>query len=137
LSNAEASITVTPNQKELRVTKAVQPGNYKIFDPDGKPMTAFSMNVAAEETVLTPRLPVDKVEELFGPDAVLPIDYKTTLFEAMQIHWNQPVELLPWLMILLLVVLAVENLLANKFYRHAPEEPAPEPTREGAPDAVR
>jgi hypothetical protein len=33
------------------------------------------------------------------------------------------VELFPWLMILLLIALAVENLLANRFYRR--EEPTP------------
>jgi hypothetical protein len=32
-------------------------------------------------------------------------------------HWNEPLELFPYLMVLLLFVLALENLLANKFYR--------------------
>jgi hypothetical protein len=45
-----------------------------------------------------------------------------SLREALQGHWSQPVELFPWLMILLLLVLAVENLLANRFYRQAPAE---------------
>ena len=39
------------------------------------------------------------------------------LRDALEGQFRQPVELFPWLMILLLLVLAVENLLANRFYR--------------------
>jgi hypothetical protein len=55
----------------------------------------------------------------------LPLDRKASLSGALESHWNQPVELLPWLMMLVLLVLALENLLANKFYRT--EKPAAEP----------
>jgi hypothetical protein len=37
-----------------------------------------------------------------------------------------PVELLPWLMIAVLIVLTVESLLANRFYRRAAPAPATE-----------
>jgi hypothetical protein len=40
----------------------------------------------------------------------------------MEGQFKQPVELFPWLMLLLLVALAVENWLANKFYRRPAEE---------------
>ena len=40
--------------------------------------------------------------------------------------FTQPIELFPFLMILLLLVLAVENLLANKFYRRE-KSPVPSP----------
>jgi len=56
---------------------------------------------------------------------VINADQKIDLSEALQNHWSQPVELLPTLMILLLLVLAVENLLANKFYRREPESKEP------------
>jgi len=36
------------------------------------------------------------------------------------LNWNEPIELFPWLMIGLLFLLAVENLLANRFYRNEP-----------------
>ena len=39
------------------------------------------------------------------------------LKDALEGQFRQPVELFPWLMILLLFALAVENLLANKFYK--------------------
>jgi hypothetical protein len=50
------------------------------------------------------------------------IDHKTSLSDALQNHWSQPIELLPLLMIIILLVLAVESLLANKFYRQEPSK---------------
>ena len=41
-------------------------------------------------------------------------------------------ELLPWIMILVLLVLALENLLANKFYRK--EKAEEEPNRPASAD---
>jgi hypothetical protein len=126
LSNAESVVTVNPTQSDLPITKAVMPGNYKVFGADGRAMAAFSMNVAPEESQLD-KVPLEKIEALFGPGAVLPIDQKTNFQDAMQNHWNQPLELLPHLMILILLVLIVENLLANKFYRRQPDEESQEP----------
>jgi hypothetical protein len=37
---------------------------------------------------------------------------------------RQPIDLFPWLMLLLLFTLAIENLLANKFYRQPGEATA-------------
>jgi hypothetical protein len=110
-------------QNELRLGQAVLPGNYTLTSDDEKWKTGFSLNVPSEECRLTP-VPSAQIEALFGPDSVLPIGHNINFREALQGHWNQPVELLPWLMILLLLVLAVENLLANKFYRRVPQEAA-------------
>jgi hypothetical protein len=85
------------------------------------------------------RLPVEQIETLLGAGAVLPVGRETSLRDALQGHWNQPVELFPWLMILVLLALAVENLLSNKFYRRQTEEtegtekpPAPQETEVAA-----
>jgi hypothetical protein len=48
---------------------------------------------------------------------VVPISRKVNIHSALESRWQQPLELFPWLMLLLLFVLAVENLLSNKFYR--------------------
>ena len=40
----------------------------------------------------------------------------------MQGHISKPLELLPWLLMAVLLVLAVESVLANKFYKRAPKE---------------
>ena len=60
--------------------------------------------------------------ELFGPDGVLAPGQSRKLSELLDTHFRQPVELFPWLMILLLLVLALENLMANKFYRQPAAE---------------
>jgi hypothetical protein len=121
LGASDAVVTRAPEQNDLLITKAVMPGNYRVFGADGKPMADFSLNVAAEESQLTP-VATEKIESLFGQNSILPLEHKTDLQEALQSHWSQPVELLPWLMILVLILLAIENLLANKFYRREPQE---------------
>ena len=40
--------------------------------------------------------------------------------QALQDYWSEPVEIFPYVMVLLLLLLALENLLANKFYRQEP-----------------
>src|SRR5262249_42648475 len=108
-------------QNELRIGQALMPGNYLLVGGNDEWRTGFSMNVPPEESNLT-QVPVPEIEKLFGPGSVLPVGHNINFKDALQGHWSQPVELLPWLMILLLLVLAVENLLANKFYRRAPQE---------------
>ena len=68
------------------------------------------------------RVPPEQIEALLGEGSLMTIDQKISLSEALQSHWSQPIELLPLLMIVILLVLAVECLLANKFYRHEPQE---------------
>ena len=68
---------------------------------------------------------------MFGPSSVVPVRQRARLGEALQGHWDQPLELLPWLLLLLLVLLALENLLGNLFYRREPDTGA-EPTEQKA-----
>jgi hypothetical protein len=118
LSGTEASVPRAADQKDLQITQAVVPGNYTVRDGNGRPVAGFSVNVRPEECQLA-REPdtAQKIEALLGPNTVLPVGHATSLHAALQGHWRQPVELFPWLMIALLLVLAFENLLANKFYR--------------------
>jgi hypothetical protein len=88
---------------------------------DGKWRFRFSINVPPQESQLT-RISPESIEELFGPGAVLTVGHGTSLREALQGRWKQPLELFPWLMILVLLALAVENFLANRFYRREPIE---------------
>lgn len=81
----------------------------------------FSMNIAASESDLT-RVPIDEIERLLGKDAVIAQERHTPILETLNDRWDEPIELFPWLMIALLFALALENLLANRFYRR-PSEP--------------
>jgi hypothetical protein len=124
LGSTDSLVPREASQSELEISKAVMPGNYTVIGADGKRTSCFSLNIPPDESQLTP-VPAEQIEALFGLGALLPLDSKRSLHEALQSHWNQPVELLPWLMMLLLLVLAVENLLANKFYRReaSPDDP--------------
>jgi hypothetical protein len=127
LSATESIVPRAEDQAELLLAQPVTPGNYTLLGgADEKPAAWFSVNAPAGESQLT-RVPVDQIEAVLGEGSVLPVGRSTSLRDALQGHWGQPLELFPWLMIFLLLVLAVENLLANKFYRREPqqEEPAP------------
>jgi hypothetical protein len=125
------TIVAQEKMSELVIGQAAQPGNYTINGPSGPWQTGFSLNVAPGEAQLS-RVPAEKIEELFGPDSILPVGHAISLRDAIQGHWSQPVELFPSLMILLLIALALENLLANKFYRRtapATDTPAAAPEK--------
>lgn len=122
---AGAVIPRPANLGELKITQAVQPGQFTLTGADGQWKTGFSANISAGECNLT-RLPKETIEALFGPGSVLAPGHNTGLKESLQEHWTQPVDLFPWLMILLLLALALENLLANRFYRKE-ESPPGEP----------
>src|SRR5262249_10193939 len=121
LTGTQAILTRRDEQGELEVPQAVTPGTYDVIDPKNNATAQFSVNVPPEESQLA-RVPAERVEELFGAGSVVPVDRRTNLREALQNRWGQPVELLPWLLIVVLLALAVENLLANKFYRQSPAE---------------
>jgi hypothetical protein len=122
---------------ELRIRATGTAGNFTVrgTKEQGKPggpeswLAKFSLNPAPAESLLD-RVPVDSIEPLLGPGSVVPVGQKKSLHEALQNRFTQPVELFPWLMMLLLLVLAVENLLANKFYKARPpgeEDQGPPP----------
>jgi hypothetical protein len=124
---ADVVLTVTPgeNQRELFLKQITTPGNYTVTggsgdDTQGKAVGGFSVNIPPEESDLT-RVPAAEIETLLGANAVVPVERKTPLRDSLSGHWSQPLELFPPLMIALLLLLAVENLLANRFYRKEPE----------------
>jgi hypothetical protein len=114
------TLTVEPAQNELRLPQAVAPGNYTVEGDEEKRVASFSVNMPREECVLQ-RVSTAEIEALFGSGAVVPVDFQTNLRDALHGHWSQPLELLPLLLVALLLMLALENLLANKFYRREPE----------------
>jgi len=91
-------------------------GAFTLTAADGKWTDGFSLNVPTEESNLE-RIAPDSIQELFGADAISPADKKLPLSEILSGKFTQPIELFPFLMILLLIVLAVENWMGNRFYR--------------------
>jgi Aerotolerance regulator N-terminal/von Willebrand factor type A domain len=118
LDGNDALIEVGDKQTELRVNppRTNQPGNFALSVDAVKWRDGFSLNVPAEESTLD-KVPVEAVEDLTGKNSVLPVDKNLRLRDALDRKFNQPVDLFPWLLIAVLVLLAVEGLVANRFYR--------------------
>jgi Aerotolerance regulator N-terminal len=116
LRGADTTVTRAEDAGEIRLTQPRLPGHYTVTG-GGKLTAAFSLNLQPGECQLLPRLTAGSIEEVFGPESLVSLGQTRKLREAMEGQFKQPVELFPWLMLLLLVALAVENWLANKFYR--------------------
>jgi hypothetical protein len=114
LSGVEVKGTVARqgDKAKLESNQTLLPGNYTLAGADNRPVSCFSLNPPPEECELG-RVPVEQIEELFGAGAVLKLDKGDSLRDALQ----GPVRLLPWLMVLVVLLLAIESLVANKFYR--------------------
>jgi hypothetical protein len=114
-------LTLDLGQAQLVVRELTLPGNYLI---EGKAkesgelrrLAGFSVNVPAEECDLT-KVPAGDLEPLIGPDALMALGRQGSLHDAMQSYRSEPLDLMPYFMLALLFALALENLLANKFYR--------------------
>lgn len=113
----DALIDVGDKQTELRIgpPRTNQPGNYQLSVYAVKWRDGFSLNVPAEESVLE-KVPVEVIENLTGKDSVVPLDKNRDLRDAIdgKLH---PIDLFPWLLIAVLILLASEGLVANRFYR--------------------
>jgi hypothetical protein len=126
LTPSESGVPAPDNSPTLAITQALGPGNFTVVDAKGKPFAGFSLNIRAEEGNLE-RVPVEDIEAALGKDVVLAPERKLNVGDVLQSRWAPPVELLPYLMMFLLLVLTVESLLANFFYRRQPPSPEPQP----------
>jgi hypothetical protein len=92
------------------------PGNFKLSVDAVKWEDGFSLNVPPEESTLE-KAPVESIEELTGKDSVVPLDKNRDLRDAIAGGGKHPIDLFPWLLIAVLLLLAAEGLVANRFYR--------------------
>jgi hypothetical protein len=118
VSAADASTQRQEGQAYFRFgpEKGVAAGSFTLSSEDGKWNEGFSLNVPVEESHLE-RLPPEPIQELFGAETMFTADKKLSLTDILSGKFTQPIELFPFLMILLLLVLAMENWMGNKFYR--------------------
>jgi hypothetical protein len=100
----------------IAVPQALAPGNFAIVDGQGAMVAGFSLTVSTEENDLD-RAPIEEIEAVLGPRSVLQVGRAVSLQDALEAMRPPPVELLPYLMMALLLILTVESVLANKFYR--------------------
>jgi hypothetical protein len=121
LAGAERNLKMPQEAGPLPVPQAQAAGHYLVLDGKGHAVAGFSLNVVPAESDLE-RVPVEELEAVLGKNSVLAVGRTASLHDALETSRPRPVELLPYLMMLLLIVLALESLLGNRFYRRVPEE---------------
>jgi hypothetical protein len=109
-------------QTQLLIQEARLPGNYGVTDNPGGQVWQkhFSMNLPPLETQFVAQRPsVADLETVLGEQSVHDLAEVPQLRDLARAKLGQAPqsELLPYLMIGVLLLLAGENLLANRFYR--------------------
>ncbi len=131
LNKDQAVVRRPDNQTEVVLTQAIAPGNYLLIGGQGERVAYFSVNLPAEESQWD-KVPPEQIEPVLGAGSVLAADRDLSLKETLQKHWNQPLELFPGLMILALFLLAIENLLSNRFYNRPGKQATPAGAKQAA-----
>ncbi|MSR31011.1 MAG: hypothetical protein EXR99_05835 [Gemmataceae bacterium] len=121
LTATETVVSPKAGATTLFLPQAVEPGHYQLLDAVQRPIAYFSINLNPKETRLD-RVALEEVENILGKGSVVPLGKKADLNAKIKENYQPPLELLPWLLLLLPLVLALESFAANKFYR---KEPAP------------
>lgn len=116
---------VPENARFLAVLDARRPGRYTLTDGTGNFWQRyFSVNLPALETqLLQDRPTVEQLDAVFGPKSVQAGQDEIEVREIVRDTLGQQakVDLLPYLMAGVLLFLALENWLANRFYRREDE----------------
>lgn len=120
LSGAERTVKPPGEDGVVALPQAVAAGNYQLLDGKGSVREAFSLDVAPREGDLE-RVSVEELEDALGTGTVVQVGRSVTIKDVLAATQRPPIELLPYLMLLLLAVLTMEGLLANRFYRRVPE----------------
>jgi len=117
ISGTDATPEIDPGQRELRLSgsQTRNPGNYVLRTESGDWRTAFSLNLPAEESDLS-RIPDEIITEILGPAAIIPATRELAFREALELKFDQPVDLFPWLLLAVLFLFSLEGLVANRFY---------------------
>jgi hypothetical protein len=117
---AEAAVKLAEKQTELTFgpPRTNAPGNFSLAGPNPDWREGFSLNVPADESTLD-KVPVEGIEEVTGAGSVVQVGRDVDLKEVFgkTDALRAPVELFPWLLILVLLLLSAEGLVANRFYR--------------------
>lgn len=107
-------------QTELRLgpPRTNTPGNFVLSGPAPDWREGFSLDLPADESTLA-KVPAEGVEELTGAGTVIPVgkDVKLTDVLTGTEQFKTPMDLFPWLLIAVLLLLVFEAFLANRFYR--------------------
>lgn len=118
---ADAIVKPAERQAELRLSpqRTAVPGNFRLTGATNAEWAeGFSLNVPADESNLE-KVPVEAIQDVTGKDTVVPVGRDVRLGDVLKNTSvvKQPLDLFPWLLIAVLLLLVVEALVANRFYR--------------------
>jgi hypothetical protein len=110
----EATIEIAGNDPRLPASRTGTPGNFSLTAETAK--DGYSVNAPTAESNLG-KIETAAVESLTGPGSVFAVDRNVKFRELLETQFNQPVELFPWLVLFTVVGVAVEAVVASRFYR--------------------
>jgi hypothetical protein len=87
-----------------------------------QPKLGFSLNAPRAESQFTP-LDTKDLDAIFGKEGYALAEDAGTLQKLVGVV-TVGTELFPWMMMLILLLVTLENLLANTFYKEAPRPTA-------------
>jgi hypothetical protein len=118
VTGRDAFPEVAGGQSELVLPpdRTLTAGNFVLRTEDRSWQEGFSLNPPADEFNLT-KVPVEPIEELFGPNSVVGVERDLQLRDVLESRFDPELKLLPWLLLGVLVLFAVEGFVANRFYR--------------------
>jgi hypothetical protein len=121
VSPTDAIIKPAEKQTELKLSppRTLYAGNYQLVPTGENPEweARFSLNAPPEESNLE-KVAVETIEDVTGPQSVFPVGRDASLKDLLTGPViKHPVDLFPWLLIAVLLLLALEGLVANRFYR--------------------
>jgi hypothetical protein len=120
VTGPETRVLREEKDTELRIRQTGTAGNFVVSAPKSDWKARFSLNPQTNEFVLE-RVAPEEIEKISGPESLVPAGQNKPLRDLISSRFRQPMELLPWLMALLLIGLAVECYVANRFYKQEPE----------------
>jgi len=100
----------------LPPSRTLTAGHFVLRTEDKKWREGFSLNATAEESNLT-KVPDEAIAAVFGAETIVPVGKEGKLVDAITAKFDPEIRLFPWLLIAVLVLFAVEGLVANRFYR--------------------
>jgi hypothetical protein len=116
----DAVVELGERQIDLRITppKTLSAGVYSLRPVDEKNpwRYQFSLNTVIDESVLE-KVPEETIVDLFGKNSVAAVDKAVNFRELIDTKFDQPFELFPILLLLVLLFFAFEGFVANRFYK--------------------
>ena len=116
-----ADLILEAATKRLSLREAGEPGNYQVRDARKRTVRAFSLAIDPGETELE-KAPVNEIEDLMGKGRVLSLEGGEGLEQLMAGEWQGDLDLLPWILGLVVLMMALESYLANRVFQSGQSE---------------